>query len=136
MEVRFFDDIRLEVSVQERVGLFGSWSPIEAKVYVLDDAAEFFWTREYRSDEELELLDIFEKTEALLVGGQKLGEQIEYSLTAVACASDKVGCLIREGAIWDCVRLIASLLIGRCGSPTEVVKKLQQVRETLESAGR
>ncbi|MEZ8220813.1 hypothetical protein GG496_000980 [Candidatus Fervidibacteria bacterium JGI MDM2 JNZ-1-D12] len=132
MEVKFSDDIRLELKVTNRESLYGSWSSIEAKVYVLDDAAEFFWTREYRSDEELELLDIFEKAEALLVGDEKLGEQIECSLTAIACASDKVGCLIREGAIWDCVRLIEGLLIGRHGSPDAALHKLRQVREAFE----
>jgi len=132
MEVRFSDDIRLEVSVQERVGLFGSWSLIEAEVFLNDTAAEFVWTRDYRSDEELEIMDILEKLESLLLGGQKLLEQIEDSIAIVSFARDKVAQFISEGAIWDCVRLIASLLIGRYGSPIAASQKLRQVREAFE----
>jgi len=132
MEVKFSDDIRLELAVHNRESLYGFWSFTEAKVFVGDNFAEFAWTREHRSDEELELIDLFEKIEALLSGGEKLADQIEYSIAVISCSHDKVGGLIREGEIWDAAKLISSLLIGRHGSPDAALHELRQVREAFE----
>jgi len=132
MVVKFCDDISLELKVNNRESLYGFWSFTEAKVFVGDNFAEFAWTREHRSDEELELIDLFEKIEALVSGGEKLADQIEYSIAVISCANDKVGSLIREGEIWDAAKLISSLLIGRHGSPDAALHKLRQVREAFE----
>jgi len=131
MVVKFCDDISLELKVNNRESLYGFWSFTEAKVFVGDNFAEFAWTREHRSDEELELIDLFEKIEALVSGGEKLADQIEYSIAVISCAKDKVGSLIREGEMWDTAKLISSLLLGRFSTRSEAVQELERVRGRL-----
>lgn len=133
MVVNFTPDIRFEVSVENKPSLFGWYSITKVRVSVnqSEDAAEFVWARDYRSDEELEIMDILGKLESLLLGGQKLLEQIEYSIAVISCAKDKVGSLIREGEMWDTAKLISSLLLGRFSTRSEAVQELERVRGRL-----
>lgn len=136
MRVSLGDQIRLQVNVEQRAGLDSVKSVVTVIVLTNAGDIEFQWTREFGSDCEIEFVDLINRVKSILVGGKNLDEAIVDSLTAVQCASDKVERIVAEGEMWSCAKLIASLLIGRHGSPTEAVKKLQQVRETLESAGR
>lgn len=125
MRVSLDDQIRLQVNVEQCAGLDSVKSVVTVIVLTNAGDIEFRWTREFGSDEELELTDIINRVEAILTGGDAIADAIVDSLTAIECAHDRVERFIAEGAIWECARLIASLLIGRHGSPTEAVKSLK-----------